>query len=516
MFVQGVMVSEDYYRLKVWLSDVKKRKTFPRAQRKALRKQARNYVLDNGDLYIRRKGTLLLVPPPEERLRLCERVHGTNHLRRKDMYNVITRKFYWNKIGHTLNLVLQNCETCNRDRAIATTVRHSFGELISKRPFEEIEVDHVSIPDGWSRYLLVITDVFSGFTICFSVFSKALEYVALVLVLHVFPIVGIPKVIRSDGGFVGGIIDSIISLYDMKQSVGNPYHPQSQALVERTGGEIISRLARIIRESPELPWEAIYPRVVMQHNTMPIARFNNKSRFEIAFGYRTLGLHDIETQVIGNTINLRSLEEFLTYRQELKKYISEVMTQRRIEELDKMNSTHVAHQIRRGDLVYINRFPGKWKGRKLKGNFYGPYVVSGVLPKGSVRVILDDGRVESVAAEHLKKRPFGRTVPEEEMEMLEEDERQRIAEINKSSIRQAKNQQPGPEIPPRMEDIAEQKAEERRQRVNEIIREEDEQKIVEEEEEVPRRRSSRRRRDFFPRGFYSEQEFPAEWYAPEF
>ena len=517
MFVQGNVVPEEYDRIYQWLSDEGSRKTFLPSERKALKKKAKNYLISGGELYIRRFGQLLLVPPPNERLKLCHRVHLPNHLRRRDMYNVLTRKFYWRKMGHTLDQVLESCETCNRDRAIAATVRHQFADLVSPRPFEEIEIDHVSIPDGWSRYLLVITDTFSGFTICFSVFSKALEYVALILVLHVFPIIGLPKIIRSDGGFVGNIIDAIMAIYDMKQSVGNPYHPQSQALVERTGGEIISRLARIIRETPDLPWEMIYPRVVMQHNTMPLARFDNKSRFEIAFGYRTLGLHDVTTQIIGKTVNLRSLENFLQYRENLKKYLQEITAKRRIDELDKMSTHHVAHQIRRGDLVYVNRFPGQWKGRKLKGNYYGPYVVVGVLPKGAVRIILDDGRVESVAAELLKKRPFGRRIIEADIAALEDENRQDIAEQNKAAIRQAKKRQPAPQLPPRMEDVQEQKEEERRVKLREIEEDRELQDNLDEVPEQPApRRTSRRSREYHPRGFYSELEFPEEWYAPEF
>ena len=170
-------------------------------------------------------------------------------------------------------------------------------------------------------------------------------------------------------------------------------------------------------------------------------------------------MHDVTTQIIGKTINLRSLENFLQYRENLKKYLQEITAKRRIDELDKMSTHHVAHQIRRGDLVYVNRFPGQWKGRKLKGNYYGPYVVVGVLPKGAVRIILDDGRVESVAAELLKKRPFGRRIIEADIAALEDENRQDIAEQNKAAIRQAKKRQPAPQLPPRMEDVQEQKEE---------------------------------------------------------
>ena len=506
---KGYIVEDNYKEIITFLKEGKVPEMLSNNMKRKFRRAANLHELSGNHLYIEKRGLKLFVPEPQERLAICQAIHAAGHPRIRTMYIILAKKYYWKGMSQTIQHVLDACETCNRDRRIAKRMDHRHSEFIENRPFKEIEIDHVSIPDGWSRYLLVITDTYSGFTFCFSVFSKALEYVALILILHVFPLIGIPEIIRSDGGFAGAIMEKINEYYQIKQKIGNPYHPQSQAQVERTGGEIVSKLARVIRENNQLPWEAIYPQICLQHNTIPLDRLKGRSRFEVAFGYKTRNIHDANQSVIGGIINLRYLEDFLKYRQKLKEYLSEALAKGNIDALSKISTGHITNQLKRGDLVYADRYPGKWKGRKLMGNLYGPYIVVKVFEKGSVKIMLDDGRAEMIAAQHLRKRPTQETVSEEDIRLLETPQRRSIAEKNQKIMKRRKvGEKPRVELPPQMEDIAEQKRLATRQKMVELAEE-----LQESEPEVlPRTRRSSRP----PRGYYNEMDFPEEWFDGAF
>ena len=67
----------------------------------------------------------------------------------------------------------------------------------------------------------------------------------------IFPRLGVPKIVISDGGFLFAKVklNKLLKTYRVVHKVGAPYHLQSQGQVEVTNREIKKTLAKVVSPS---------------------------------------------------------------------------------------------------------------------------------------------------------------------------------------------------------------------------------------------------------------------------
>ena len=124
------------------------------------------------------------------------------------------------------------------------------GRITASRPLEILAMDFTILEkatDGREN-VLVLTDIFSKFTVAIATKDQKAETVARVLVQEWFSRYGVPVRLHSDRGssFESGVFAALCKIYGIKKSRTCTYRPQGNSQCEsynRTLHEMLRPLA---------------------------------------------------------------------------------------------------------------------------------------------------------------------------------------------------------------------------------------------------------------------------------
>ncbi|KAK4806959.1 hypothetical protein QYF61_027326 [Mycteria americana] len=128
-----------------------------------------------------------------------------------------------------------------------------------------LQMDFIHMPKYCNlEYVLVITDMFSGWVEAYPCKHADATIVAKKLLRDLIPRCGIPLTIDSDRGthFTSHLIQNICKALNIKQHLHCTYHPQSSGAVERRNSDLKSKLAKICEETG-LKWPDALPLALM-------------------------------------------------------------------------------------------------------------------------------------------------------------------------------------------------------------------------------------------------------------
>lgn len=130
------------------------------------------------------------------------------------------------------SLVARWCQACKRFQVAKDTqpVACGFiGHLLASRPNEILAMDFTVLEPSQNglEHVLVMTDVFSKYTLAVPTRDQRASRVAWVLVSECFFKLGIPAHIHSDQGrnFESSLIQQLCGPYGIEKSRTTPYHP---------------------------------------------------------------------------------------------------------------------------------------------------------------------------------------------------------------------------------------------------------------------------------------------------
>lgn len=215
-----------------------------------------------------------IVVPASYTNRILDLIHRSPtaaHMGCKRTWQRARNSFWWPKMKQEIEEFVSQCEECGRNKHMnhpnsAPANRTS----IPGHPLEVVMIDFVGPFQPASthnfRYVLQIQDVFSRY-ILFVPTVNALATTAVDAMMDRWiSMFGVPKALRSDRGphFVAEVFEGMCRRAGIKQKLGSPEHPQSQAQVERQN-QLVNNV-RCLCENKAEGWPSAIMRVQFSHN----------------------------------------------------------------------------------------------------------------------------------------------------------------------------------------------------------------------------------------------------------
>lgn len=184
---------------------------------------------------------------------------------------LVQQRFSWPGMFFDIKQWSQECERCQVAKN-SVLGSHSFiGHLLASRPNEIVAVDFTLLEPSCigMENVLVMTDVFSKYTVPIPIHDQRASIVAQVLLTECFYKFSFPTRIHSDQGrdFESSITYQLC-LYGIEKSHTTPYHPACNGHCERFN-RTLHNLFRTLPTLQKLNLALCLPQVLFCYNTTP-------------------------------------------------------------------------------------------------------------------------------------------------------------------------------------------------------------------------------------------------------
>ena len=261
----------------------------------------------------------------EDILRHMHEEHG--HQGTDRTASLIRSKCYWPHLYSDIQKWIQHCNRCVLAKE-SSQVKNPLGTIQASKPLEVIAIDYTLLDKSSSglENVLVITDVFSKYTVAIPTKDQKSLTVAKTLVKNWFQVYGPPLRIHSDQGrdFEAHLIKDLCSLYNIKKSRTTAYHPQGNGQVERFN-RTLHGLLRSLPPEKKSKWPEYLPELLYCYNTTPHSR-TGLTPFYLMFGRearmcQNLLLEDSEEEHVDDWVSIhqkRLREAYALVKQRLE------------------------------------------------------------------------------------------------------------------------------------------------------------------------------------------------------
>lgn len=247
-----------------------------KAQRDKASKRREHYQWQQGKLLRRMPdGTLLEVPPPDQRDALVKSFHRTNgHLGQLRTAALVGTAYWWNGLCTDAARVVSQCPLCDRVRASFSGKQPQLHPLpiigLFYRWGVDLCGDFEPTPSG-SKYAMVCIEHFSRFVVIVALPDKSARSTALAFGTGVLAHFGACAEVLTDcGREFQGEFDQLCLHAMIDHRRNSPHHPSTNGAAERCVQTLKRALRKLCEQHGKLhDWDLHLPWLTLGYNASP-------------------------------------------------------------------------------------------------------------------------------------------------------------------------------------------------------------------------------------------------------
>ncbi|RWR99422.1 Retrotransposable element Tf2 protein type 1-like protein [Dinothrombium tinctorium] len=214
--------------------------------------------------------------PQTLRPKLLNKFHEDHgHPGKRKTIKLISNHYWWPDIIKDIKKHVESCKNC---QLVKTRHTPRYGQYIKPdhdlQPNDLWGIDTIVMGPAANKtrhkYIQVIVDHFSRYVWAFptAVNSSA----AIVTILNGLIKSGTkPKRILTDchKNFSSSTLNQFLRKYNIRHSYSTPYHPQTNGIVEKVNGTIITKLRASLLDHPKRKWSTLLTDAIKAYNNTP-------------------------------------------------------------------------------------------------------------------------------------------------------------------------------------------------------------------------------------------------------
>ena len=235
------------------------------------------YPVDHNNItMVRVAGQLKAVVPESLRHKLFSYFHDEHsHPGRNKTAKLISRFYWWPSMIEDIKAYVTSCKTCQMVKPIQ---KPTIGQMIlpsaDLQPGQLVGLDTIVLgPAAGStrhKYIQVFIDHFSRYVWAFPTASNTSSAITTLIDKLIHSGIQI-KTILTDchKNFTSKTMADCLKRHHIKHIQSTPYHPQTNGIVERINGTLMTKVRAAIQDNPKRKWNTLLPKIINDYNHTP-------------------------------------------------------------------------------------------------------------------------------------------------------------------------------------------------------------------------------------------------------